>query len=115
LKRPEVEPNAAFVAKLQAAIKANDRDAVVELIAFPLRVNSGGTSRLYRDADAVERDFDRIFTPKVRKAILKQRRDHIFVRDQGAMIGEGEVWFDRSCPDAACSPAGPVRIKAINP
>ena len=111
----QADPNAAFVSKLQSAVKANDRDAIVGLIAFPLRVNSGGTSKLYRDADAVERDFDRIFTPKVRKAILKQRPDQIFVRDQGAMIGSGEAWFDRSCPNAACSPAGPVRITAINP
>jgi len=31
------------------------------------------------------------------------------------MIGEGEVWFDRSCATVACSPPGPVRIRAVNP
>jgi hypothetical protein len=31
------------------------------------------------------------------------------------MIGDGEVWFDHTCPNASCSPPGPVRIRAINP
>jgi hypothetical protein len=50
----------------------------------------------------------------VRRAILDQRADQLFVRDQGAMVGNGEVWFSDTCPNAACSPAGPVRIIAVN-
>jgi hypothetical protein len=88
---------------------------VIAMIDFPLRVNGPSGPRFYRDARSVERDFDRIFTPKVRRAILAQRADKLFVRDQGAMIGDGEVWFDTTCPKTSCSPAGPVRIRAINP
>jgi hypothetical protein len=105
----------AFLLQLQAAVRSNDRGAVIALIDFPLRVNGPGGSRLYSDRQSVERDFGRIFTPKVRRAILGQRADQLFVRDQGAMIGEGEVWFDATCPSASCSPAGPMRIRAINP
>ena len=65
--------------------------------------------------DSVSRDFDRIFTPRVRRAILAQKAGELFVRDQGAMIGDGEVWFDQTCADSSCSSLGPVRIKAINP
>jgi hypothetical protein len=85
------------------------------MIAFPLRVNAQDGARFYRDAQSVERDYDRIFTPKVRRAILKQRATKLFLRDQGAMVGDGEVWFDHSCPNPECSPLGPVRIKAVNP
>ena len=99
---------AAFLTKLQTAVRADDRAAVVALVAFPLRVNSGGRSRLYRDAAAVRRDYDAIFTPRVRSAILGQRFDRLFGRDQGVMIGDGEVWFDH------VSASGPVRIKSIN-
>lgn len=104
-----------FLAQLQAAVRSNNRYRVIALIEFPLRVNGPGGSRFYRDARSVERDFDRIFTPKVRRAILSQRADKLFVRDQGAMIGDGEVWFDATCPNSSCYPAGPVRIRAINP
>lgn len=105
----------SFLSQLQSAVRSNDRGAIVALIDFPLRVNGPGGSRLYRDARSVERDFDRIFTPKVRRSILAQRDDKLFVRDQGAMIGDGKVWLDATCPNASCSPPGPVRIRAINP
>lgn len=105
----------AFLSRLQAAVRSNDRPAIIGLIDFPLRVNSVGGARIYRDAQSVERGFDKIFTSKVRSAILRQRADRLFVRDLGATIGNGEIWFDHSCPNAGCSPPGPVRINSVNP
>jgi hypothetical protein len=101
----------AFLSRLQAATGANDRRAIVRLVAFPLRVNAPGGTRIYRDAPSVERDFDQIFTAKVRRAILGERPGKLFVRDQGAMIGNGELWFDQVCRGPSCS----VRITAVNP
>jgi hypothetical protein len=106
---------AAFLKRLQDAVRANDRAAVIKLVGFPLRVNSNGRSRLYRDAASVRGDYDRIFTPNVTRAILGQRFDRMFGRDQGLMIGDGQVWFDHVCINARCSPPGPVRITAMNP
>ena len=117
----EAEPAAAtaaysqFLSRLQSAVRANDKRAVANLAALPLRVNFGGGARIYRDRSAIEQDYDRIFTPRVRRAILNQRADRLFTNYQGAMIGDGQVWFDQTCPNDSCSPAGPVRIKAINP
>jgi hypothetical protein len=109
------QPNAAFLSRLQAAVRRNDRDALIALVAFPLRVNFAGGARTYRDAASLGRDFDRVFTPKVKRAVLAQRPDRLFVRDLGAMVGDGELWFRETCPNAACSPPGPVRIVAVNP
>jgi hypothetical protein len=105
---------AAFLTQLQTAVRKNDRCAVVGLIAFPLRVNSGAKSRLYRDASSVRAGYDNIFTPKVTRAILGQRLDRLFGRDLGLMIGNGEVWFDHVCTNDKCSPPGSVRISAVN-
>jgi hypothetical protein len=88
---------------------------VSALVAFPLRVNTKEGPKTYRDQKSVEEDFDQIFSPRVKQAILNQRSDQLLVRDQGAMIGDGEVWFDQTCRNAECSPPGPVRIKAVNP
>ncbi len=44
--------------------------------------------------------------------ILKQRGTSCFVREPGAMVGNGEVWFSQTCTNTACSPPGPVRIIA---
>ncbi len=81
------QPYAAFVRQLQAAVRANDRRAIIALIAFPLQVN-GAHPRIYREAASVQRDFDRIFTPRVRRAILAQDPSQIFSRDQGGMVGD---------------------------
>ena len=110
-----VDPSyVAFLTRLQSAIRANDHPSVIRLIDFPLRVYSSGSTRLYPDGPSVEREFDRIFTPRVRQAIMRQQANQLFVRDQGVMIGDGQIWFDHSCPNSACNPLGPVRIKAVN-
>ena len=108
-------PYPAFLSRLQTAVRANHRAAIIGLVDFPLRVNFRTAPRTYRDARSVERDFDRIFTLRVRRAILNQQPDRLFTNYQGAMVGEGEVWFDQRCAKAACSAADPVRIVAINP
>lgn len=104
-----------FLSRLQAAVGAGDRHAVIALIDLPLRVNFAGGSRMYSDPQSVDRDFDRIFTRRVRQAILSQRADRLFVRDQGAMIGNGEIWFSETCASPDCSKVGPVRIRSVNP
>jgi hypothetical protein len=104
-----------FLFRLQSAVRSGNLRAVSALIAFPLRVNTSEGPRTYRDRKSIEDDFGRIFTPRVRQAILNQRPDRLFVRHQGAMIGDGEVWLDQTCRNAQCSPPGPVRIKAVNP
>lgn len=112
---PPNRPYERFLAELQTAVRSDDRDAVIKLIRFPLRMNANGKSRLYRDAQAVRVDYERIFTRRVTEAILAQRADRLVVRDQGRMIGNGEVWFDRTCANQDCSSSGPVRIVAVNP
>ena len=103
-----------FLTRLQNAVRSDDRTAVMKLIAFPLRVNSRGSSRFYRDAHSTLRDYRKIFTPAVRRAILAQHFETLFGRDQGVMIGNGAVWFDHMCFNGACLRRGPVLIEAIN-
>ena len=105
---------AAFLTDLQAAVRRGDRRAVSGLVRYPLRVNSNGRARFYRSPAAVRRDYALIFTPRVRRAILAQRFEALFGRDEGVMIGNGEIWFDHVCRNMGCEPPGPVRISAIN-
>jgi hypothetical protein len=109
------QPYAAFLSRLQAGVRSNDRSALIALVSFPLRVNFADGARTYRDASSLRADFDRVFTPKVKRAVLAQRADRLFVRDLGAMVGDGELWFRETCPNASCSPPGPARIVAVNP
>ncbi len=105
---------ARFMTRLQAAVRKNDRAAVIAVIRFPLRVNANGQSQLYRDARSVRDHYEEIFTPRVTRAILDQRTDLFFGSKGGVMIGNGEVWFEQECPNTACSPPGQIRIKSVN-
>ena len=106
--RPLMPDYQVFLSTLQRAVRSRDRQEVIDLIDFPLRVNFSSGARVYRDEDAVDRDFDRIFNARVKRAILAQSAQQLFTRDIGAMVGDGELWFDRTSP-------GQVRIIAVNP
>ena len=100
---------------LQAALRADDRSAIIARINFPLRVGGAGGPRIYRDEQSVERGFDRIFTPRVIRAIARQKPGQLTIRNRRAVVGKGEVWLAETCPDIACSAPGPVRIEIVNP
>jgi hypothetical protein len=97
-----------FLTRLQAAVRSDDRAALVSMVGLPLRVNYSGGAQTYHDRAAVERDFGRIFTARVKHAVLKQKPGKLFVRDLGAMVGDGELWFSEGT-------GGDVRITAVNP
>ena len=48
----------------------------------------------YRDAAALRANYARVFTPEVRAAVAAAKADDQFTRDQGVMIGNGEVWMN---------------------
>jgi hypothetical protein len=88
---------------------------VADLSAITLRVNlKNGKYAMYRSKRAIERDYYFIFSPPVRRAILSQRPEDLWGRDQGVTLRLGGVWFDHQCLDRTCDRLGPVRIKAVN-
>lgn len=83
-----------FLARLKPAVAAGDRATVAAMVSYPLTVHApGGTSRTYRSAAALLADYARVFTPEVKAAVAAARPDDLFARDQGVMIGQGEVWM----------------------
>lgn len=95
----------AFLRTLQNAVRSGDRQKLASLIAFPLTVPSHAQVR--NTAEFLAR-YDRIMTPAVARRVLDQSADCLFGNQQGAMIGNGTIWFDqRSGPD--------FRIITINP
>ena len=105
---------AQFLAALQEAVKSDQPKAVAALVNFPLRVNTGHQSMRVRTADAFVHDYRHIFTEPVRKAVLAQAPGQLFRNWQGAMIGNGEVWFSAVCRDAQCKQSH-VGVIAVSP
>ncbi len=96
-----------FLANLTAAVNARDKQKVAAMVQYPLRVNSGKGHRVVRNSSEFVRDYDRLFTPAIRKAIDTQVPDCLFANWQGVMIGNGEVWFGEQTD-------GTLRIETLN-
>jgi hypothetical protein len=84
----------------QKAVNGGDRAAVVEEVRFPLNIANG--ARITGPGE-FQRNYERILTPAVRKAIAAQKFDDVMVNQQGVMIGDGQVWLNGTCLDPACS------------
>ena len=104
-----------FLSRLQAGLRANDRRAVVRLVALPLRVTIDGQPQVYRSASDLEGDFDLIFTPAVRQAALAMQAGTLQSRDGGRLRGNGRLWFGTSCSGPTCPSDAPIRIRELNP
>ena len=48
----------------------------------------------YRDAATLSANYARVFTPEVKAAVAAAKADNLFARDQGVMIGNGEIWMN---------------------
>jgi hypothetical protein len=98
----------SFLEHLKAAVQNKDHDALAALVHYPLAMyDNGKVVKIYRSRNALLKNFNTVFTPKVLKAVRDAKFKTLFVRDQGAMIGDGEIWF--------VGWNGQVLIKTINP
>lgn len=105
---PDLGPKArAFLADLQASVRADDRQRVALMCRFPLLVGLDGRSRRVRNRSEFVKDYDRIITSSMKKAIANQIPECLFANWQGVMIGRGEVWFEEE-------KNGSLKIKTLN-
>ena len=82
-----------FVASLQKALAADDKNAVAGMVSYPLMVAAGGEDLEIADKAAFVSQYDRIITKEIKQNILAQPLNDIFVNKQGVMVGtDGKVW-----------------------
>jgi hypothetical protein len=80
-------------ARFWRAVKAGDRATVAAQLRYPAAVSvDGKPRRLYAPKDLLA-VYDKVFTKDFVAAILDSTPRHMFVRDEGAMLGSGWVWF----------------------
>jgi hypothetical protein len=90
------EATKKFVQNMRSAAKINDRKALAGMIRYPFTTYDMGKPVLtYHRQQEVLRDFNLIFTTSVLQTMREANYETLFVRDQGAMIGHGEAWFNQ--------------------
>jgi hypothetical protein len=96
-----------FIDRLRTAARQGDQQMLIDMIQYPIKVHHESGSREYRTREELMANFSHVFTPTVLGVIGEAQYETLFINSEGAMIGNGEVWFDGS--------TGPILIKAINP
>jgi hypothetical protein len=95
-----------FFSKLKAAASTKDSSAMSALVHYPLTVNSVPKRKIKSTAD-FKKNFPILFDSQILGAVSKQEIKDLFCRDQGVMIGHGQLWIDQR--------GDKVGISTINP
>ncbi|STR44722.1 hypothetical protein [Iodobacter fluviatilis] len=101
-----------FLKSLQTAVAKDDASSVAKLARFPLRVNLPKKKTL--QAQQFIAQYSKVITPKVKAAVLAQTAESLFRNSNGAMIGNGEIWFSGLCLNKECTKQT-TKMIAINP
>jgi hypothetical protein len=80
-------------ARFWRAVQADDRATVAAQLRYPVTVLLDGRSLRLQNPPQLLARYDAIFTPRFRAAIAAGLPRNMFVRDEGAMLGSGAVWF----------------------
>jgi hypothetical protein len=81
--------------KLRDAVSRPDRQAVVNLVAYPFRVN-GKKPVVFRSPASLATRYESVFTDQVRAKIARAEPAAVFCRGGQAMLGDGVVWARRT-------------------
>jgi hypothetical protein len=106
--RPDCPAAIAFLARLQTAVRSNNHDAVAALVRYPLLTPKNGRVYRIRSRAQLLANFNRVFRPDIRKAILNAGPDDVWGNGQGFMIGQGVIWFD------GIPPQGTYKLITVN-
>ncbi|MGD0932708.1 MAG: hypothetical protein ABR902_18840 [Candidatus Korobacteraceae bacterium] len=97
----------AFLMQLQSVVKTDDKAKLAAMISYPLLVIHGGRKTHIKTKAEFLSQYETIFDGPVRRAIAQQSAKCLFGNYQGAMIGDGEVWFREQ-------PNGTMKIITVN-
>jgi hypothetical protein len=79
-----------FIRKLQVWVRDNQVDSISGYLNYPMR-NPG-----IKDKSDFKLNYSDYITDGVKAALADQRLSQIFRNEQGAMIGQGQIWFRQS-------------------
>ncbi|UKJ08102.1 hypothetical protein [Solitalea lacus] len=74
-----------FIIQLKGWVKNNEVDSIAFHVQYPLGE--------IKNADEFRKQYNALFDGPLKKVIEEQRLDRIFRNYQGAMIGNGAIWF----------------------
>jgi uncharacterized protein YyaL (SSP411 family) len=102
-----------ILSTLQQSVQKHDAAAVAAIVSYPITINPHKPNAvIIRTPKSFVDRYDRIITPHIADVIENQKYEALFVNDQGAMLGDGEVWIAGICRDKTCQQTD-IKIRTI--
>jgi hypothetical protein len=74
-----------FLLRFRGWVKKDKVDSIASHIRYPMR--GAGSAGWFKE------QYAHIFNKRIKNVLVQQRLDRIFRNGQGAMIGNGDLWF----------------------
>jgi hypothetical protein len=87
-----------FMIHFKEMVANNEIDKIADLIKYPLKD--------IKDKQMFKNNYQRLIPEELKETISEQRLDRIFRNSGGAMIGDGDIWFQQI--------NGKYKIRSIN-
>ena len=87
---------------IQQSVAEGDATTFASWVSYPIEVTADGEAMVIGDAAQFAEHYQDIVTPEIAGAVADQSFNELFVNDQGAMFGNGQVWMSEICLDDAC-------------
>ncbi|MXN66544.1 hypothetical protein GR183_16635 [Stappia sp. GBMRC 2046] len=91
---------------LRAAYRVGDAGLLSWAAAYPVKLIDGDDTKPLKNRADIENAGTDVLNMALREIVLKQKFADMFVRDQGAMFGNGELWLTPACEQGACERLG---------
>lgn len=89
-----------FFDSFQLAAKNNDRNALLDLIEYPLYIQTKPVRLLNRDV--LDREFATIFNEQLLNIVRTQDYEQLQITTNGVGFGHGDLWFGGVCEERNC-------------
>ncbi len=86
-----------FVSKIKLFLNTEKKEQLADLISFPIKVNKKNKNVIVKNKSEFIQNYSFIINKILIKSIEKQSLDNIFENSFGYMIGNGSIWFIKTC------------------
>ncbi|WP_462321278.1 hypothetical protein [Halochromatium sp.] len=110
----------SFLDRLEHAVAQDDREAVAAMSDYPITVAAGKEILTLDSPSRFAARYPDFMTHPLRQLIAEARLENLFANYQGAMLGNGALWFGPVCKQEAepqnldACPNPPVLLIRIN-
>jgi len=86
-------PFLTFFHRIQEAFRTDDARTLASLIAFPITVAIDDRPMIIATSAEFVANYPRIVDPDLKRVVLDQRDEDLFINWRGVMIGRGQIWI----------------------